>query len=182
MWRCLLTVIAPLSGKAAELGAAFDRARMLPFPSGEDDQTENILAIRVANGSYALRISEISRLEKGRRIVAFSTPVPECLGLSGIRGALVPVYSMAALLGLDASSDEAGWLALCGTEEPLALAFGGFEGHRRVARSDLCPAGPDDMGRARLSHVIRLAGEVRPVIAVSLIRQALEARCVTTRS
>jgi chemotaxis signal transduction protein len=171
-----------LSGKAAELRDAFDRARRLPFPSGEVDRTENLLAIRVAHGPYALRISEIARLEKGRRILAFPTAVPECLGISGIRGALVPVYSLAALLGCGVDTGDAHWLALCGAEESFALAFGGFEGHLRIPRSDLCAAEPGDTGRTHLSHVIRLAGEVRPVVAVSLIERALEARCATRRS
>src|SRR5260370_41047957 len=108
---CLLTSLSPITPKVAELRSVFDQARAAPFSSGAEEHTEDLLAIRVSRDAYAIRVSEIAGLATDRNIVAFPTPIPELLGVASIRGALVPVYSLAMLPRYKPETDRTRLLA-----------------------------------------------------------------------
>lgn len=122
-------------------------------------------------------MSEISGLVTNKKIVAFPTPIPELLGVAGIRGALVPVYSLAMLLGYNAETERTRWLALCGTEDPVALVFSEFEGYVRVPLTQLYAAEQKDVARTHVRHVARTTDMVRAVVSIPLIRRAIQRRC-----
>jgi chemotaxis signal transduction protein len=172
-----LTALSPVASKVAELRNVFDRARAAPFSSGATERTENLLAIRVSRDAYAIRVGEISGLATDRKIIAFPTPIPELLGVASIRGALVPVYSLALLLGYGAETEQARWLALCGREESFALAFRDFEGYLRVPQAQLYAAEQKDVARTHVKHVVRATDMVRAVVSIPLIREAIQRRC-----
>lgn len=172
-----MTVLSPVVSKAAELRNAFDRQRAVPFASKADEQVESLLAIRVSRDAYAIRVSEISGLANDRKIVAFPSPIPELLGVAGIRGGLVPVYNLAALLGYTVEADQARWLLLCGIEEPVGLAVNDFDGYIRVPSAQVYAVGQKEAARACVSHVIRAADMVRAVISIPLLRDGIQRRC-----
>jgi chemotaxis signal transduction protein len=174
-----LTALSPIAAKVAELRTVFDGARALPFSSGAEEQTESLLAIRVSRDAYALKVSEISGLVTDRKIVPVPSSVSEFLGLAGIRGALIPVYSLAALLGYPKDETKARWLALCGNEEPFALAFNEFERYLRLSHANLHAAEQKDFARTYVRHVARTNDMVRAVISIPLIREAIQKRCGT---
>jgi purine-binding chemotaxis protein CheW len=126
--------VPAITGKAAELRLAFDRAFAEPTKI-QTDTREALLAIRVGAEPYAIRLSEISGLYADRKI----TPVPgsaaSLLGIAGFRGAIVPVYRLRALLGVAEPASDNGaaprWLVIAAAA-PVALAFEGFDGQRRV--------------------------------------------------
>jgi len=172
-----LTLLSPITAKAAELRSVFDQARAAPFFSGKEEQTEDLLAIRVSRDAYAIRVSEISGLTTDRKIVAFPSPIPELLGVAGVRGALVPVYSLAMLLGYNAETERTRWFALCGAEDPVALVFSDFEGHVRVPLTELYATEQKDVSRTHVEHVVRATDMVRAVVSISLIRKTVQRRC-----
>jgi chemotaxis signal transduction protein len=172
-----LSALSPVTSRATELRNTFDRARAVPFSSGASEQSEDLLAIRVCRDAYALRVCEISGLVTDRKIVAFPTPIPELLGVAGIRGALVPVYSLAALLGYAAETEGTRWLALCGAEEPVALAFGDFEGYLRIALTQLHGVEQKDVPRTHVELVVRAMNTVRAVLDIPLLRKEIQERC-----
>jgi len=172
-----LTPLSPITAKAAELRSVFDQARAAPLSSGAQEKTEDLLAIRISRDAYAIRVSEISGLATGRKIVAFPSPIPELLGVAGIRGALVPVYSLAMLLGYKAETERIRWLALCGTEDPIALVFSDFEGYVRVSLTQLYAAEQKDVARTHVQHVVRATDMVRAVVSIPLIRKTIQRRC-----
>jgi chemotaxis signal transduction protein len=53
--------------------------------------------------------------------------VPELLGLTGVRGAVVPVFSLAALLNSALRESEPRWLLFAGRQSLVAFAFGQLE-------------------------------------------------------
>ncbi|HMD30458.1 MAG TPA: chemotaxis protein CheW [Candidatus Acidoferrales bacterium] len=165
------------SSRAAELREAFDRARALPFASGEAEQMESLLAIRLGGEPHAIRVSEIAALARGRKIEPVPGGMPELLGIAGMRGEIVPVYSLAALVGHGREAGEAAWLVLCGGEERVGFAFHDFEGHLRVPLAQLCAAGERDAGRDQLEHVVRAEGSVRTVVSLSQLLSAIRTRC-----
>jgi chemotaxis signal transduction protein len=172
-----MTALLYVASRVADLRNAFDRARAVPDSSGASEESENLLAIRVSQDAYALRVGEISGLVTDRKIVAFPTAIPELLGVAGIRGALVPVYSLAALLGYVTETEGTRWLALCGTEEPVALAFNNFEGYLGVVRTQIYAARHEDVTRACVEYLVRADDMVRAVVSIPLLREAIQKRC-----
>ena len=165
------------SAKVMELRSAFDRERAAPSSSRTDVQTESLLALRVSRDAYAIRVSEISCLATDRKIVAFPSPIPELLGVAGIRGALVPVYSLVGLLGYGAETGQVRWLVLCGTGEPFALAFNNFEGYMRMPGAQLHQAEQKDVARTHVTHLARATDMVRAVVSIPLLRETIQERC-----
>jgi chemotaxis signal transduction protein len=97
------------------------------------------------------------------------TPCPssfsEFLGLAAFRGALTPVYDLAALCGYPAG--EARWLLLAKGGE-IAFAFATFEKHFRIERSAVA-ALQQDMGGRYTSGVAARADTALPIISLSSV-------------
>jgi chemotaxis signal transduction protein len=163
--------------KAAQFRNEFDRARAIPVSSETVEQTENLLAIRVSGDAFAIRLSEISGLAADRKIVALPSPIAELLGVAGIRGRLVPVYSLSALLGYGAASDRGRWLALCGAGEPVGLAINDLEGYLRVPLARVYAAEKKDMVSTHITQVVRASDMVRAVVSIPLIMEIIQRRC-----
>jgi chemotaxis signal transduction protein len=100
---------------------------------------EPMLAILLGGERFALRVHEIAGLTMSReKIVQVPSRHPELLGLTGIRGVVVPVFSLARLLGFESEPGAAPWLVFCGERQsPIALAFEGMEGQFEVASTEV---------------------------------------------
>jgi chemotaxis signal transduction protein len=168
--------LLPVTAKAAELRNAFDRARALPFLLEVRERIENLLVLRVSGDAFAIRLGEISGLATDRKIIAFPSPIPELLGVAAIRSRLVPVYSLAALLGYSAQATPGRWLVLCGTEAPVGLAINDFEGYVRVPLSRVYAAGQKDAS-LHVRHVVRAADTARDVVSIPHIIEIIQRRC-----
>jgi chemotaxis signal transduction protein len=172
-----MSELATVTAKAAELRNAFDRARAVPWETAAVEQIENLLAIRVSGDALAIRLSEISGLATDRKIVAFPSPIPELLGVAAIRGRLIPVYSLAALLGYSANASHGRWLALCGTEEPVGLAINDFEGYVQVPLTRVYTAGLKHESLS-VKHVMRAADGVRDIVSIPPLIEVIQRRCL----
>lgn len=127
-----------LEGKVAEMRRLFDES----FSLASAEQVaapEPMLAISLEGERFALRVREIVGLAMSReKIVPVPSRFPELLGLTGIRGVVVPVFSLARLLGFDSEHGRVLWLAFCGERQsPIALAFEGMDGQFEVASTDI---------------------------------------------
>jgi hypothetical protein len=87
-----------VAARAAELRAVFDHGFAAPPPPLAPPQLD-LLAIRCADHGFALRLSEVVAVYTERKIVPVPSPVPELLGLVGVRGLVAPVYDLRSLLG-----------------------------------------------------------------------------------
>ena len=172
-----MSSLSPTSARVVELRSTFDRERAAPFSSRTEEETESLLAIRVSRDAYAIRVSEIAGLATDRKIAAFPSPIPELLGVAGIRGTLVPVYSLTGLLGYGAETGQVRWLVLCGSEEPFGLAFSDFEGYLRMPRTQLHQAEQRDVMRTHVTYVARAPDMVRAVVSIPLLRETIQERC-----
>ncbi|HWZ42129.1 MAG TPA: chemotaxis protein CheW [Candidatus Saccharimonadales bacterium] len=166
-----------MAGTAAALRAAFDRTYALPSQTQQTSKTEDLLAIRLAGAPYALRVREIAGLANHRRPVALPSGIPELLGVAGLRGELVPVYSLAALLDGHRGTEEVRWLALCRAEDPIGLAFADFEGYLQVPLAEIYAANHDHLAHPSVYEVTRSAGVVRSVISIPAILEMVKRRC-----
>ena len=168
-----------MTSTAAELRNEFDRAYAISLSSDQSEQTENLLAIRLGGDLYAIRVNEIIGLAKDRKTIPLPGPIPELLGVAGIRGGLVSVYSLAALLGYGLNGNSGRWLALCGTEEPFGLAFSDFEGYIKVPFAQVYAQ--NNVIREHVKDVARTEDSVRAIVNISSILDTLKKRCGTGR-
>jgi chemotaxis signal transduction protein len=156
-----------LAGRAAELRRAFDRsfadARSVDRPA-----TEDLLAIRVGGDPYALRLSEIAGLVADKRITRVPGPVSALLGLAGLRGAVVSVYDLSALMGYRASVSPR-WLALTAGIARIGLAFDQLEGHVRVPLDALSAEDGADTRRDLVRGIVRVDNVARRLLHVPSI-------------
>jgi chemotaxis signal transduction protein len=173
--------LPPVAETALELRRTFDRAYALPPQSLRSEHTENLLAIGVAANRCAIRMSEIAGLASDRKVIPLPSPIPELVGLAGIRGALVPVYSLAALLGHNRDVNHGRWLVLCGKDEPIGLAVGDFEGYLRVPVDQIYAADKTLSVREHVRDAVQVAGEVRMIVSISSVLEAIQKRCGASR-
>src|SRR5215470_1210816 len=89
---------ACLSERARDLKHTFDRAFAAPVLT-DTDATEDLIEIGAGGSLYCLRLSEITGLYNDKTITSLPGSPPALLGIAGFRGAIVPIYSLAALLG-----------------------------------------------------------------------------------
>ena len=118
-------------------------------------------------------MDEIASLAVDRRIRPLPSPIPELLGIVGLRGAILPVYDLARLLGYPAASG-ARWLAVLAAA-PVGLAFAAFDGYLvRPGGSIAFEAAHGDSRHVRV--VARAADFVRPVISLASVLDAIRQR------
>lgn len=148
----------------ADLRREFDNA-FAALPAGPGEGRESLIALRAAGEPLAVRTLHIVGICKRRRIVPVPTRVSGLLGLTGFRGALLPVYDLAALLGLPGAAGEGAWLMLTGPETPVGLIFDEFEGQVEVERACLYES-ERSSERAHLRMVARMGAGHRAVIDI----------------
>lgn len=158
----------PAEALRAEFDAGFGRPARV-----QDADAVPLLAIRVAGAPMAVRALETVGLMAVRPIVPVPGRRAELLGVSGVRGALVPVYSLARLLGR-ADDDPPRWLLLAATArgERVGLAVATFERHLLHPAGDLRPATGAGAGEAHAPELLVADGKARPVLSIpSLLRK-----------
>jgi chemotaxis signal transduction protein len=164
-----------LETKLASFRDAFDRA-FAAAPITAAEESEDLLAIRVAGHAYALRLREIRGIAASRKIVPLPSSRRDLMGIAAIRGTLVAVYSLAVLLGYGADSKPTAWLALVGATDPIGLGFEEFEGFLRVRSTDLHATQPAEGRRPGAGEVVRVDGQSRRVIDIPSTLGTLEVR------
>jgi len=163
---------------AALLQHDFDRSFALP-QSLASPELEDLLTLRVAGDSFAIRLLDVVEIVTGRSVVSVPTVTPDLLGLAGIRGGIVPVFSLSSSLGYGPDPVVPRWLILCGSEEPIALAFSDFDGYLRLPISALHADENFRGTREHMKYVNQIASTpdgVRAVISIPLIMATIRNR------
>lgn len=152
-------------------------------PRLEREPLEGLLAVRLGGDPYAIRVSEIGGIHADRRIMPLPTPVPELLGVAGLRGQIAPVYDLAALLGYARASSPRWLILLRGASQQscVALAFDTFERHFSVPlRHIVCASGARAAhpfsAQVHLADVVSTDDVVRPIIALPSLLQDIQGR------
>jgi chemotaxis signal transduction protein len=106
-------------------------APWLPEPParGAPDAVD-ILAIRVAGQPLALRMAQVGGvlvLSDHRRVVRVPAADPALLGVVAIRGVVMPIFSLSALLGLPGPRTHR-WFTWVEGRNPVAYAFDAVDG------------------------------------------------------
>ncbi len=161
-----------MNDRARALRDEFDRSFAAPA-SGEREPSEDFLAVRVAGTPCALRTSDVRHVSSAARIVPFPSLRPELLGIARMRGAAVPVFSAARLLGLAEGDTAPRWLAACGAAGELAIAFEAFDAFLRVPRTAVSARAPGAPSPRHTRELVRDASSTRAVIDLASVIQAV---------
>jgi purine-binding chemotaxis protein CheW len=169
---------SPAVGSAEEMRRRFDAVFAAP-PVGRGADVASFLALRIGGDGFAFRIQHMSGLVAARRIVPLPGSASAMLGLAGIRGLVVPVFSLSVLMGY--GSERPRWLALCAGEagDTIALGFSDFDGYVEALASDVRAVDAVDAGEARparrasfVRELVRGRGELRGVVDLSSVAKA----------
>jgi purine-binding chemotaxis protein CheW len=165
-----------LEGKVAEMRGLFDESFAVALRE-QVTAPEPMLAITVEGEPFALRVREIDGLAVSKeKIVPVPSRVPELLGLTGVRGVVVPVFSLARLLGFDSERGQMLWLVFCGERHsPIALAFEGMERQFEVASGEIF-ARQEAHGSRYVSATVGEGATLRGVISVPALVASIKAR------
>lgn len=154
-----------------ELRRAFDDAFARQATEAGTRAAE-LLAVPFGADHYLLPLRELTGLLVDRRITALPTRNPKFLGVVGIRGTVLPVWDLGALLGQPASERAPRWLATASTPR-VGLAFGRFDGHVRLPHDALGSA-PDRDAGAHVRAIVRTGGVLQRVVDLQSILAAIE--------
>lgn len=157
------------------LREAFDRA-FAGAPVTDAGRTENFLAIRVGGEPHAIALAEIAGLFTDKKIVALPGRAPELLGIAGLRGDIVPVYSLRAFLGYPPAEEPTRWLVLAGREQAVSFAFDRFDGYARIVHTELSPVPGTSSSRGHTRAMATIAGVRRSIISVHSILDTITSR------
>jgi purine-binding chemotaxis protein CheW len=172
------TVTTPeVAAGAARLRAEFDAAFSRP-PGAEAAETVELLTLRLGGDSFAVRLADTAGLFADQRITPVPGPLSDFHGLAGVRGALVPVYDLAALMGYPRSMQPR-WL-ITARRSVVGFVFDTFLGQLRVETTSLAAhsAGISD----EAGEVVRTPAFSGPVIQLNSIIHALSRRTARTVS
>ena len=159
-----------LAERAEALRSAFDRSFTEPVRS-DTTPVADLLAFHAGSQAYAVHLSEIAGLFADKRITRLPGHGAELLGIAGFRGAIVPVYGLAAFLGLTAS-DAPRWLMVA-SGAPIAFAFETFDFHLRVSRAAIVTREAGDRASRYVFEFVRAPDLVRPVVRLAAILDAI---------
>jgi len=187
-----------LRSKIEEMRRLFDES-FAAQPAERMAAREAMLALTVAGERMAVRLSDVHTLAtlKGR-LLPIPSRVPELMGVTGIRGSLVPVFSLAALMGLGNTEASPGgealgaytethagiprWLLLCGSRvAPIALAFQRFDEHIQVERDEVFPPGEATEAQRYINGSVRWRGVMRSIINLPKLVERLMASTPASR-
>jgi purine-binding chemotaxis protein CheW len=167
----------PLAALKAEFDLGFAQR-----PAGEREATDAFLAIRVNGNPYAIRLRDLSGLATGRPVAPLPAGAPGLLGVAGIRGGLVPVYSLGPFLGHGEGGEAPRWIALWRGADRLALAFHAMEGAWSLPASAVRAADPEEGEHVREVTLAREGEIARPVIQVASIVETIKRRAAAAAS
>lgn len=152
---------AEIARRARALAETFDRSFTVPARVREDEGRA-ALAVRIGGDPYLLLLEGLAGISRRKSIVPLPGGAPAQLGLSGIRGGLLGVFSLPALLGYEVALSRLSrisWIAVVGGPRPVALAFEELDGQVVVPAASIANAPPSHERRRHVTGLVRLDGE-----------------------
>jgi chemotaxis signal transduction protein len=165
--------LSGVAGRAVELRLAFDRSFAEPVRVDTAIKQE-LLAIRVGAELYAIRLSEITGLFVDKKVTRIPGGDAALLGIVSFRGAMVPVYSLPAMLGHSCAQIPR-WQVVAAAA-PVAFAFESFEAQLRVAPDAILPQQPRAKTRNYFRDFVRTTNFVGAIIHLPSIIDEINTR------
>jgi chemotaxis signal transduction protein len=167
------------TSRVTALREAFDSS-FTREPEVVSELSETLLAIRVGDAPYAIRLSQTLGIHVDKVITKLPGTPPEVLGVTGFRGTIATVFDLRVVLHIE-SSDAVRWLVLVSASPATGVAFDLFEGHIQCSPGDIASAPGHQIGGANLvDQAIRSAdGVTRPIVNLSALVEVINKTDVT---
>jgi chemotaxis signal transduction protein len=125
-----------------DMKKSFDRTFQEPLVERAQELV-HLLIVRIGTPRFALRVADLAGLARAQTVAPIPGANSELLGLVGLKGRMVAIYSLAAMIGSpEASTEQNRWMVLCRCEREIALAFTAVTGTMMVPRAELNPVSP----------------------------------------
>ena len=161
--------------------SAFDRA--FAAPVSQVERTESVIQLRAGGEPLAVPVSETQGIVRCPPIVPLPSRIPELSGVVAIRGEVVPVFDLAALLGLSSGAIRPSWLILAACDGLVGLAFEIFEGQQSPEWLSGEPAGTLPVGGPQTGYgaraaapLVRSGGLIRQLVNVPALVESIRTR------
>ena len=160
-------VRAPAFSAAEAMRRRFDAVFAAPTVARGADVAA-FLALRLGGDGFALRIQQMSGLAAACKIVPLPGSAAALLGLAGLRGVVVPVFSLSVLMGY--SEEPPRWFASCAGQrgDTIALGFCDFDGYFEALLTDVRAVDADEAGEADEAGA---SSAPRPARPASIVRE-----------
>jgi purine-binding chemotaxis protein CheW len=156
---------------AAELRSEFDATFARP-PAPPAAAGERFIVVLAGQHQLALRCSEIDSLHRYAGVATLPDGPPGLLGLAGVRGQLVAVYDLSALLAEPAGDSGRIWLALCAADKQVAFAITQVQGLAHVERDQVRPIAAAENRHVR--EAFEYGGIVRGILDLRSLLDAMD--------
>ena len=143
---------------------------------------QDFLLVKLGQLPHALPMAEVAALQ--RALPEGVTPVPgpltALMGIAGHKGRILPVYDLAALLGLSPAKQPQ-WQIVT-LNPPVILAIDAFERHVRgdgdvIARLST----PDEATQGHIRAHLHTDGEQRPIVSLASVLDTIRTMSQTAR-
>jgi chemotaxis signal transduction protein len=168
----MMGLATSLSQRASELRRQFDRAFVAPVRL-DPAVDVNLLRITAGARDYAVRLASVSGLFADRKITQVPGSSAGLRGIAAFRGAILPVYDLAALLG-HGQSHAPRWLVIAAAA-PVALAFDGFAGQLRVPPHRIVARLADRQTAGGTGEYVRTDDFTGPVLCLPSVLETIAA-------
>ena len=158
-------------GRSLELRREFDSAFAAPRAVRSSD-VEKLVVLQVGSLWVACRVLEVTRFESLRRVVPLSNGAPGLIGIAGLRGKVVPVFGLAAILGIG-GAEGTPWVAICGEADPIGLAFDRLDRFVTVRRSDVSAVGDGNRLSSHTNGLLRIGSVAHDVLDLPAVLSAI---------
>lgn len=163
--------MSSLQQRLEQLRSAFDLGFQEPIAAPAEAPLL-LLAIRVANGGFALQVDELAAVSRVEKIVPLPTHAAPLSGIAGIGGRVVAIYDLAVLLGFSPEANpHQRWVAQCARQPAVGIGFSHIEGNLVLPRSELHPAAPGAPAYAVAS--IGSGPDARWIVSVAEISKSI---------
>lgn len=103
---------------------------------------DEAIVIRVSGERFAVRVQDIQALSKLNKLTVVPSAAEGLAGITSIRGDVITVFDLAALLKLGSQSRELRWMVIAQAKEvAVALGFSEVEGYSRIPESSIAREG-----------------------------------------
>jgi chemotaxis signal transduction protein len=128
--------------KFEDLKRSFDLTFQQPLVE-RGQELVHLLIVRIGIARFALKVADLAGLARAQAVVPIPGEDSGLLGIAGLKGRMVAVYSLAAMIGsAELSTEQNRWMVLCRCQKEIALAFTAVTGTMMVPRAELSPARP----------------------------------------
>jgi chemotaxis signal transduction protein len=177
--------MSDLAIRADDLRRAFD-GQFAVARAPERAALEDLLAIRIGEDRYAIRLAGITGLFADRPVTPLPTLVTELLGIAGFRGTPTPVYDLRLLLGYSTVSTVGTgvprWLVLVPVPIPgpvpvaVGLAFDHFDRHLQLPSTALVAGDQTEADRRHIRGIAQTPDGILPIIHIPSLLDAITRR------